>query len=137
MKPVDPEPEESVRVRTPYPPLLLWIQGGVGAVAGALWGLVRGVAPEFVPLTALVGAVALPVALLMTPVHGSRGVRAFRFGLSLAVLLTLTSSFVTPEELRTLEGFVFDFFQFLIGGALFFFIVEPRGRDPEAEDAGA
>ena len=119
----------------PYPPLLLWVVGGVGAAAGLLWGWVHGVPPEALPLTALAGAASLPAALLMTPVEGSRGRRAFRFGLSLAVILTLVSSFVTPEERRTLEGFILEFSQFFLGGALFFALVTPAGRGSGGRDS--
>jgi len=81
----------------------LLLEATLGAAAGALLSTVlprgEGRAFEF----ALVGAVAAPVALLLTPVLGSVKYRAVRYGLALSVILTLFLSFMAGGEGVLLE----------------------------------
>jgi hypothetical protein len=65
---------------------------GGGAGTGAGW--------------ALAGAILAPLALMLTPTHGARLVRAFRYGLALAVMGTLVLSFTGPGRDRPLEELV-------------------------------
>lgn len=66
------------------------------AVLGATAGGVIAVAlevPELRTAFLATGAVAAPLALMLTPVHGAVWYRAFRYGVAVAVILTLIVSF--------------------------------------------
>lgn len=66
------------------------------AVLGATAGGVLAVAleePELRTAFLVTGALVAPVALMLTPVHGPVWYRAVRYGVAVAVLLTLVVSF--------------------------------------------
>lgn len=65
---------------------------------------------------AVAGALAAPVALLLTPVHGSLVYRAIRYGMGLALPVILVTSFVVGAEGLLLEDLlVLGLFLFCIG----------------------
>lgn len=99
--------------RTPSRLLLEAVVGAGGGMALSLalpdWGMG---AAGF----ALAGALAAPVALLLTPVHGSLAYRAIRYGLGLALPVILVTSFVVGAEGLLLEDLlVLGLFLFCIG----------------------
>jgi hypothetical protein len=107
----------------------------LGAGGGFLLSRVLPGGEEAAALFVAVGAAAAPVALLLTPRRGSPGYRAIRYGLALAVVVTLVASFVAGPEALLLEE--------LLGLALLILAVGTAGhgalaatvdRVPGAED---
>lgn len=94
-------------------PLRLFVEGVVGAAGGGILAHALPDQADRLALFVTVGALAAPIALLLTPVRGSLRYRAVRYGLSLAVLVTLVASFVAGadgllvDELLGLGVFVF------------------------------
>jgi hypothetical protein len=113
-----PEPPGEAPERPPLSAFLerswgrLLAEGAVGGVVGAVLASVLG-AEELRGHFALSGAVAAPAALMLTPVRGSVVYRALRYGLALAVLLTLVVSMTGPGRDRPVG-------ELLLFGALFF-----------------
>jgi len=65
---------------------------------------------------AVAGALAAPVALLLTPVHGSLSYRAIRYGFGLSLPVILVTSFVVGADGLLLEDLlVLGLFLFCIG----------------------
>jgi hypothetical protein len=90
---------------------------------------------------ALAGAILAPLSLLLTPSRGSRGVRALRYGLALAVLGALLLSFTGPGRDRPLDellmGSAFFFALGAVGHGLVILSVKDSGQstyDDEYED---
>jgi hypothetical protein len=97
--------------------LLPWIpgfgtSGGNVALEPGQAGLLLGGVIPFEVAGAVVGAVLAPIALLLTPQQGSRGLRAFRYGMALAVAGMLLASFLGPGRERPLSELL------LLGGVL-------------------
>ena len=108
-----------------HPPLWEFMERSLGrlateAVLGATGGMALSVAlpqGEGRQLTfALVGAVAAPLALMLTPAEGSVARRAFRYGLALSVLLSIFISFAVGADHLLLEELIaFGLLIFAIG----------------------
>jgi hypothetical protein len=72
----------------------------VGGAAGWFLAEALGVGASGRGWVAVAGAVVAPLALLLTPLHGSLMVRALRYGGAVAVLGTLVVSFTGPGRER-------------------------------------
>lgn len=96
----------------------LAVEAALGALGGALLATVLpgggGRLLEF----SVVGAVAAPLALLLTPGSGSVKYRSVRYGLALSVILTLLVSFVYGRQGMLVEELLaFGVVIFAIGAA--------------------
>lgn len=89
IEPEDPPSMWSFMERTPG---RLAVEALLGAAAGSLVA-VGMQAPELRTTFSIVGALTAPVALMLTPVRGPVWYRSVRYGVSVAVLLTLVVSF--------------------------------------------
>ncbi len=96
----------------PPPPMSAFVERGavrlmaeaaVGAGVGWLLAGSLGLADVGRGTVALAGAGLAPLALLLTPLHGSIMVRALRYGGALAVLGMLLVSFTGPGRERPVE----------------------------------
>jgi hypothetical protein len=96
-------------------PARLLAEAAVGAAGGGALSLAFPMAPLGPGGFALAGALAAPLALLLTPVSGSLTYRAFRYGLGLALPVTLAVSFIAGAD-----GFLVE--ELLILGVLLFCI---------------
>lgn len=136
-----PEGEESDAAPTAPPlrtfversPGRLLMEAALGAGAGAAFaaGLERADARLTLMLA---GAVLAPLALLLTPVRGGAVRRGLRYGLAIAVLVTLVVSFTGPGRERPVaELLVLGLFAFGIGavghGAIAATIDRPADED--------
>ncbi|CAN5813717.1 hypothetical protein BH23GEM11_BH23GEM11_07850 [soil metagenome] len=81
-------------------PLRLLAEAMVGGAAGWLLSGALGVPESSRTGFAVAGAVVAPLALLLTPLHGSTVVRALRYGGALSVLGMLALSFTGPGRER-------------------------------------
>jgi len=104
----NPDPGDEL---PPPPPLSSFIERStprllaealVGAAGGWLLAGAFGM-PEARPAVALAGFAIAPLALLLTPLHGSTLTRAIRYGGALAVLGTLVVSFTGPGRERPVD----------------------------------
>jgi hypothetical protein len=118
------------------------LEAAIGASAG--WFLARALGGEGNHagiLGAAAGAVLAPLALLLTPSRGGAGLRAFRYGLALAVLGTLLLSFTGPGRDRPLDELVLGSFFFFglgaVGHGLVLLSVRDAGRIDRDEDEEA
>ena len=94
----------------------LLLEAAVGAAGGSAFSTVVPEGEGRVLTFALVGALAAPAALLLTPATGSISRRALRYGIALSVLLTLFVSFVVgAENLRLEELLLFGLVILLVG----------------------
>jgi hypothetical protein len=92
----------------------LLVEAALGGAGGALLSIGLGLA-ELRGAFMVAGAIAAPLALMLTPVRGSIIYRAVRYGLALFVLLTLTVSMSGPGRGRPIE-------ELILFGLLFFAI---------------
>lgn len=93
----------------------LLLEGALGAGGGVLLASLVPEGEGRGALFAAVGAVAAPLALLLTPTRGSVFVRGVRYGVALAVLLTLLVSFTMGDAILLEELLAFGLFIFAIG----------------------
>jgi hypothetical protein len=116
-------------------PARLLVESAVGAGGGAILSGVFPLGTEMGTLGfALSGALAAPVALLLTPLAGSLAYRAVRYGLGLALPIVLVVSFVGGTEQILVEDL-------LILGTILFGIGAvghgAMGRVLDGADSGA
>jgi len=113
---LDQLPRPPLRELMERTPSRLALEAVVGAGGGAALSLAL---PDWGLGTAgfaVAGALAAPLALLLTPVHGSLPYRAVRYGMGLALPVTLVISFVAGSDGLLLEDLlVLAIFLFCIG----------------------
>ncbi|TVR64015.1 MAG: hypothetical protein EA422_07700 [Gemmatimonadales bacterium] len=113
---LDELPRPPLRELMERTPSRLALEAVVGAGGGAALSLAL---PDWGMGTAgfaVAGAMAAPIALLLTPVHGSLPYRAIRYGFGLALPVTLVISFVAGADGLLLEDLlVLGLFLFCIG----------------------
>jgi len=129
-----------------HPPMREFMERSLGrlameAVLGATGGMALSVAlpqGEGRQLTfALVGAVAAPLALMLTPAEGPVARRAFRYGLALSVLLSILISFVVGADHLLLEELIaFGLLIFAIGFVGHGAVAMTLDRGAEGEASG-
>lgn len=83
--------------------LRLLAEALVGGAGGWLLAGPLGIPDDARPAVALAGAFLAPLALLLTPLHGSTVTRAIRYGGAIAVLGTLLVSFTGPGRERPVD----------------------------------
>lgn len=110
----DPPPLRAFMERSPGRLLVEAVLGGTG---GALLSVGLG-HEELRGAFMVVGAIAAPLALMLTPVRGPIAYRAVRYGLALFVLLTLTVSMTGPGRERPIDELVLLGLLFFAVGAL-------------------
>ncbi len=117
------------------PPSRLALEAALGSAAGLLLGplLVPGAA-GVIP-SAVAGAILAPLSLLLTPLEGGIMYRAFRYGIALAVLVTLVVSFVVGADVLPLNDLLvialFVFAAGTVGHGIVAAVVDP---EPPAHD---
>lgn len=94
----------------------LLLEGVLGAGGGLVFASLLPAGQGRAALFAVVGAVAAPLALLLTPVGGGVVYRGVRYGAALAVLLTLFVSFAAGEEILLEELLALGVLFFAVGG---------------------
>jgi hypothetical protein len=94
----------------------LLLEGALGAGGGVVFASLLPAGQGRAALFAIVGAVAAPLALLLTPVGGGVVYRGVRYGAALAVLLTLVVSFVAGEDILLEELLALGAIFFAVGG---------------------
>jgi hypothetical protein len=99
----DPAPPPSTLDFLEWPLPRIAMEVLLGAGGGFLLSQVLPGGEEVTALFVAVGAAAAPVALLLTPRRGSVGYRAIRYGLALAVVVTLVASFAAGPKALLLE----------------------------------
>jgi hypothetical protein len=93
----------------------LLLEAVLGGTAGAILSAALG-QDELRGGFMAAGALAAPLALMLTPVRGSPAYRGVRYGLALSVLLTLLISMTGPGRARPVEELVlFGFLFFALG----------------------
>ncbi len=90
------------------------LEAALGGAAGYLLATPLGLEELRLSL-ALLGAVAAPLSLTLTPVVGPPAYRAMRYGMALAVILTLVVSFAGQGRERPIG-------ELLYWGAFFFIV---------------
>lgn len=98
-------------------PMRVALEAFLGGVAGYLLAVPLGLEEARLAL-AVLGAVAAPVSLLLTPLTGPPAYRALRYGMALAVLLTLVVSFAGQGRDRPIGELLFWGAFFFIVGAI-------------------
>lgn len=93
----------------------LLLEAALGAGGGVLLAALLPAGQGRGAFFALVGAVAAPLALLLTPTRGSVAYRGVRYGMALAVLLTLFVSFTMGDAILLEELLAFGILVFGIG----------------------
>jgi hypothetical protein len=81
----------------------LLLEAALGCAGGAALAATLPQAQGPAGVYIAVGAVSAPLALLLTPLRGSVAYRGIRYGLALAVIVTLIFSFVAGSDGLTLE----------------------------------
>ncbi|TVP55997.1 MAG: hypothetical protein EA351_09285 [Gemmatimonadales bacterium] len=108
------------------------LEAALGGAAGYLLATPLGLEELRLSL-ALLGAVAAPLSLTLTPLEGPPAYRAMRYGMALAVILTLVVSFAGQGRERPIgELLYWGAFFFIIGaiahGALALTLDRGEGR---------
>jgi hypothetical protein len=126
------EPTPSLLSFLEYSPLRLGGEALLGAVAG---GLLAGAAEAGAwVLFAVAGAVGAPLALMLTPVHGSPWMRGLRYGIALSALLTLGVSLAGPGRDRPVaELLVLGAFLLAVGTVGHGILAATVGRGSDAD----
>jgi hypothetical protein len=81
----------------------LLVEAALGCAGGAALAATLPQAEGPTGVYIAVGAVSAPLALLLTPLRGSVAYRGVRYGLALAVVVTLIFSFIAGSDGLTLE----------------------------------
>ncbi len=95
----------------------LFLEAALGGTAGAILAGALG-QDELRSGFMVAGAVAAPLALMLTPLHGTPAYRGIRYGLALSVLLTLLVSMTGPGRERPVEELVLFGLLFLALGTV-------------------
>lgn len=130
--PDDPPPLSEFVERTPS---RLALEAVLGAGAGFLVGpLLFPEAGGALPF-AVAGAILAPMSLLLTPLAGGIMYRAFRYGIALAVLVTLAVSFMVGAEVLPVdELLVIALFVFAVGAVGHGIVAAVVDREPASVD---
>lgn len=96
----------------------LLMEAALGGSAGALLAVVLGQEGLRTGASMAAGAMAAPMALMLTPLRGSPAYRGARYGLALTVLLTLGVSMTGPGRDRPVDELIHFAFLFFAIGAL-------------------
>jgi hypothetical protein len=95
----------------------LLMEAILGGSAGALLAVALGQEPLRGTFM-MAGALAAPMALMLTPVRGAPAYRGIRYGLALSVLLTLAVSLTGPGRERPVDELILFAFLFFALGSL-------------------
>jgi hypothetical protein len=112
----------------------LLVEAVLGGSAGALLAVAlgqEGLRGAFM----MVGALAAPLALMLTPIRGAPTYRGVRYGLALSVLLTLAVSLTGPGRERPVDELILFALLFFALGALGHGVMAAT-LDRNAEDEG-